>query len=53
VTVLCSATFLLLRFSQPEGFSQRKGNRPPNPFCRHLLCLVMDDRVTIIPLRDP
>jgi hypothetical protein len=53
VTVLCSASCLLLRFSQPEGFSQRKGNRPPSPFRRHPSCLVMVDRVTIIPSRDP
>jgi hypothetical protein len=53
VTVLCSATCLFLRFSRPKGFSQRKGIRPPSPFPRHLLCLVMADRVTIIPPRDP
>jgi hypothetical protein len=53
VTVLCSATCLLLRFSQPEGIAREKGNRPPSPFRRHLLCLVMADRVTIVPPRDP
>ena len=51
--VLCSASCLLLRFSQPEGFSQRKGNRPPSPFRRHPFCSVMADRVTIISPRDP
>jgi hypothetical protein len=51
--VLCSASCLLLRFSQPEGFSQRKGNRPPSPFRRHPFFSVMADRVTIILPRDP
>jgi hypothetical protein len=51
--VLCSASRLLLRFSQPERFSQRKGNRPPCPFRRHPLCSVMADRVTIVSPRDP
>jgi hypothetical protein len=53
MTVLCSATCLLLRFSQPGGIAREKGNRPPSPFRRHLLCLVMADRVTIVPPRDP
>jgi hypothetical protein len=42
-----------LRFSQPERFSQRKGNRLPSPFRRHPFCSVMADRVTIISSRDP
>jgi hypothetical protein len=33
---------------QPE-----KGNRSPSPFRRHLFCLEMVDRVTIVPPRDP
>jgi hypothetical protein len=53
VTVLCSAPCFLLRFSQPESFSQRKGNRPPSPFRRHPFCSVMADRVTIVSPRDP
>jgi hypothetical protein len=52
-TVLCSASCLPLRFSQPERFSQRKGNRFPSSFRRHPFGSVMADRVTIIPLRDP
>jgi hypothetical protein len=52
VTVLCSATCLLPRFSQPGGIAREKGNRPPSPFRRHLLCLVMADRVTIVPPCD-
>jgi hypothetical protein len=51
--VLCSASRLLLRFSQPERFSQRKGNRPPSPFRRHPFCSVMADWVTIVSPRDP
>jgi hypothetical protein len=53
VTVLCSASRLLLRFSQPEIFSQRKGNRPPSSSRRHPFYSVMADRVTIISPRDP
>ena len=53
MTVLCSATCLLLRFSQPGGIAREKGNLPPSPFRRHLLCLVMADQVTIVPPRDP
>jgi hypothetical protein len=53
VTVPCSATCLLLRFSQSGGIAREKGNHPPSPFRRHLLCLVMADRVTIVPPRDP
>jgi hypothetical protein len=51
--VLCSASCLLLRFSQHERLSQRKGNRPPYPLRRHPFCSVMADRVTIISSRDP
>jgi hypothetical protein len=51
--VLCSASCLPLRFSQPEILSQRKGNRPPCPLRRHPFCSVMADRVTIISPRDP
>jgi hypothetical protein len=50
--VLCSASCLLLRFSQPERFSRRKGNRPPSPFRRHPFCSAMADRVTIISPHD-
>jgi hypothetical protein len=53
VTVLCSAPCFLLRFSQHESFSQRKGNRPSSPFRRHPFCSVMADRVTIVSPRDP
>jgi hypothetical protein len=53
VTVLCSASCLPLRFSQPERLSQRRGNRPPCPLRRHLFRSVMADRVTIISPRDP
>ncbi len=53
MTVLCSASCLPLRFSQPERLSQRKGNRPPCPLRRHPCCSVMADRVTIISPRDP
>jgi hypothetical protein len=53
VTVLCSASCFLLRFSQPESFSQGKGNCPPSPSCRHPFCSVMADRVTIVSPRDP
>jgi hypothetical protein len=51
--VLCSASCLLFRFSQPERLSQRKGNRPPRPLRCHPFCSVMADRVTIISPRDP
>jgi hypothetical protein len=51
--VLCSASCLPLRFSQPERLSQRKGNRPPCPLRRHPFCSVMADQVTIISPRDP
>jgi hypothetical protein len=51
--VLCSASCLPLRFSQPERLSQRRGNRPPCPLRRHPFCSVMADRVTIISRRDP
>jgi hypothetical protein len=51
--VLCSASCLPLRFSQPERLSQRKGNRPPCPLRRHPFYSVMADRVTIISPRDP
>jgi hypothetical protein len=51
--VLCSASCLPLRFSQPERHSQRKGNRPPYPLRCHPFCSVMADRVTIISPRDP
>jgi hypothetical protein len=51
--VLCSASCLPLRFSQPERFSQRKGNRLPSPFRRHPFCSVMADRVTIISPHEP
>jgi hypothetical protein len=53
VTVLCFASCFLLRFLQPESFSQRKENRPPSPFHRHPFCSVMADRVTIVSPRDP
>jgi hypothetical protein len=53
VTVLCSASCLPLRFSQPERLSQRRGNRPPCPLRRHPFRSVMADRVTIISPRDP
>ena len=52
-TVLCSASRLPLRFSQPERLSQRRGNRPSCPLRRHPFHSVMADRVTIIPPRDP
>jgi hypothetical protein len=51
--VLCSASCLPLRFSQPERLSQRRGNRPPCPLRRHPFRSVMADRVTIISPRDP
>src|SRR5688572_14515027 len=51
--VLCSASCLPLRFSQPERLSQRRGNRPSCPLRRHPFCSVLADRVTIIPPRDP
>jgi hypothetical protein len=51
--VLCSASCLPLRFSQPERLSQRKGNCPPCPLRRHPFRSVMADRVTIISPRDP
>jgi hypothetical protein len=51
--VLCSASCLPLRFSQPERLSQRKGNHPPCPLRHHPFCSVMADRVTIVSPRDP
>jgi hypothetical protein len=51
--VLCSASCLPLRFSQPERLSQRRGNHPPCPLRRHPCRSVMADRVTIISPRDP
>jgi hypothetical protein len=53
VTVLCSASCLPLRFSQPERLSQRRENRPSCPLRRHPFRLMMADRVTIISPRDP
>jgi hypothetical protein len=53
VTVLCSASCLPLRFSQPERLSHRRGNRLSCPLRRHPFCSVMADRVTIISPRDP
>ena len=53
VTVLCSASCLPLRFSQPERLSQRRENRPSCPSRRHPFRSVTADRVTIISPRDP
>jgi hypothetical protein len=52
VTVLYSAARLPLRFRNPRE-KPEKGNRTPSPFRRHLFCLVMVDRVTIVSPRDP
>jgi hypothetical protein len=41
-----------LGFFNPRELPE-KGNRAPRPLCRHLFCLVMANRVTIVSPRDP
>jgi hypothetical protein len=57
VVVLYPATCacLLLWFLQPKGIArEKKTARPtPPPLCLHHLRLVMADKVTIVPPRDP